>query len=60
MYGVMMPSRFTERPHAASAARQASEPMATPTLALLSNLSFRREDPLTPSQNVSEDMPSTT
>src|SRR5467141_4069821 len=56
----MTPRRFTERPQARSAARQASDPMATSRLAVFSSLFFRRCDPCKPSQNVSADMPSTT
>src|SRR3989442_1246891 len=56
----MTPRRLTERPHARSAARHASEPMATPRFAVFSSLLFNRWDPCKPSQNVSADMPSTT
>src|SRR5207248_7673241 len=56
----MTPRRFTERPQARSAARHASEPMATPRFAVFSSLLFNRWDPCKPSQNVSADMPSTT
>src|SRR5207244_299787 len=56
----MTPRRLTERPQARSAARHASEPMATPRFAVFSSLLFNRWDPCKPSQNVSADMPSTT
>ncbi len=56
----MTPSRFTSRPYARKAPRHASEPIATPRLAIFSSLRCSFFEPSIPSQNVSDDMPSTT